>query len=194
MKLCFASNNANKLSEIRPLLEPDFSIVSLDEIGCTDELEETQTTIEGNSRQKAAYIFSHFNIPCFADDTGLEVEALANAPGVYSARYAGEQRNSNDNISLLLKKLEGVKNRRARFRTVITLMGHKGTFVFEGIVQGTITDRKRGSQGFGYDPVFLPDGYDKTFAEMNITEKNRFSHRANAIQKLIAHLKNVREV
>lgn len=190
MNLCFASNNSHKLSEIRPLLEPDFSVLSLADIGCFEELPETQNTIEGNSRQKAEYVFNRYNIPCFADDTGLEVEVLGNAPGVYSARYAGEHKNSDDNVDLLLKNLKDKTNRKARFRTVITLAGLEGMHFFEGIVEGTIIHSRKGTDGFGYDPVFMPEGFNKTFAEMTIEEKNVISHRARATQKLIAFLKN----
>lgn len=190
MDLCFASNNNHKLSEIRPLLEPDFAVLSLAQIGCHEELPETQATIEGNSRQKAEYVFDRYHVPCFADDTGLEVEALGNAPGVYSARYAGEHKNSDDNINLLLKNLEGKPNRKARFRTVITLAGLGGLHFFEGVVEGTIITSRKGTDGFGYDPIFQPEGFTRTFAEMSIAEKNEMSHRARATQKLIAFLKN----
>ncbi|MBT1698988.1 non-canonical purine NTP diphosphatase [Fulvivirgaceae bacterium PWU4] len=190
MDLCFASNNNHKLSEIRPLLEPDFAVLSLAQIGCHEELPETQATIEGNSQQKAEYVFDRYHVPCFADDTGLEVEALGNAPGVYSARYAGEHKNSDDNINLLLKNLEGKPNRKARFRTVITLAGLGGLHFFEGVVEGTIITTRKGTDGFGYDPIFQPEGFTRTFAEMSIAEKNEMSHRARATQKLIAFLKN----
>ncbi len=171
------------------MIEPDFRILSLKEIGCDEELPETQTTLEGNSLQKAAYIFGRFHLPCFADDTGLEVEALNGAPGVYSARYAGEQKNSDDNIALLLKNLSGKKNRKARFRTVITLIGLNGVKNFEGVVNGAILDHRRGHGGFGYDPVFLPDGFLKTMAEMTLGEKNLISHRGQAVKKLVDYLK-----
>lgn len=192
LELCFASNNTHKLAEIRLLLEPDFRILSLDEIGCTEDLAETQNTLEGNSWQKAQYVFDKYKTPCFADDTGLEVEALNQAPGVYSARYAGEQKNSNDNIDLLLKNLKDVKNRKARFRSVITLVGIGDTRVFEGVVNGIILNEKKGSDGFGYDPLFQPLEYNKTFAEMNMAEKNLISHRARAVEQLIAFLKKYR--
>ncbi len=185
-----ATNNQHKLSEIRPLIEPDFRILSLDEIGCFIDLPETQNTLEGNSLQKASYVFDHFHLPCFADDTGLEVEALDGAPGVYSARYAGEQKNSDDNMALLLKNLSGQKNRKARFRTVITLIGLDGIQNFEGIINGSILEVRRGTAGFGYDPVFLPDGSSKTMAEMPLREKNLISHRGQAIRKLIDYLKS----
>lgn len=169
----------------------DFEIISLDELGCSDELEETQPTLEGNSLQKASFIFDHYKIPCFADDTGLEVEALQGAPGVYSARYAGEQKKSEDNINLLLKNLHGVTNRTAQFRTVITVMGLGETKTFEGIIKGVITETKKGTDGFGYDPIFQPEGYSKTFAEMTMVEKNKVSHRALAVEKLVAFLKDI---
>jgi len=188
MKLCFATNNSHKLEEVRHVIK-DFQIVSLEEIKCFEELPETRDTLEGNSLQKAEFVFNKYKFPCFADDTGLEVEALNNAPGVYSARYAGPQRNSDDNIDLLLKILHGKENRLARFRTVISLVGFEPTpLLFEGIIDGSITLDKRGSSGFGYDPVFLPDGYAKTFAEMTLAEKNNLSHRAQAVKKLEAYL------
>jgi XTP/dITP diphosphohydrolase len=189
IQIVAATNNQHKISEIRPLIEPDFRILSLDDIGCTEELPETKDTLEGNSLQKAAYVHSRFHLPCFADDTGLEVEALNGAPGVYSARYAGEQKNSEDNIALLLKNLSGNVNRKARFRTVITLIGLDGTHTFEGIVNGVILDTKRGAAGFGYDPVFQPGGYTKSMAEMTLEEKNRISHRGIAVRSLIAYLR-----
>jgi XTP/dITP diphosphohydrolase len=189
-KICFATNNKHKLEEVKHIVA-DFEIISLDELGCFDELEETQPTLEGNSLQKASFIFDHYKIPCFADDTGLEVEALQGAPGVYSARYAGEQKKSNDNIDLLLKNLHGQANRRAQFRTVITVMGLGETKTFQGVIKGIITETKKGTDGFGYDPVFQPEGYTKTFAEMTMTEKNKVSHRALAVEKLVAFLKDI---
>ena len=189
-----ATNNQHKISEIRPLVEPDFRILSLGEIGCFDELPETQTTLEGNSLQKASYVYDHFHLPCFADDTGLEVDALNGAPGVFSARYAGEPKNSEDNIALLLKNLSGIHNRQARFRTVITLIGFDGMIkTFEGSVHGVILEQGRGSMGFGYDPVFLPDGFTKTMAEMTREEKNLISHRGRATRALVAWLKSLQQ-
>lgn len=185
-----ATNNQHKISEIRPLIEPDFRVLSLDEIGCREELPETANTLEGNSLQKAAFVYQHFHLPCFADDTGLEVDALNGAPGVYSARYAGDHKDSNDNIALLLKNLDGNPNRRARFRTVITLIGLDGIKRFEGVVNGVILEGKRGSAGFGYDPVFQPDGYTKTMAEMTLAEKNLISHRGLAVKQLVEYLRN----
>lgn len=188
--LVAATNNQHKISEIRPLIGPDFRILSLDDIGCRDELPETQNTLEGNSLQKAAFVYDRFHVPCFADDTGLEVEALNGAPGVFSARYAGEQKNSDDNIRLLLRTLAPHLNRKARFRTVITLVGLENEpLVFEGVVHGTILHEKRGTAGFGYDPVFQPDGFSITMAEMSLEEKNRISHRALAVKKLVAYLR-----
>ncbi|HTJ49524.1 MAG TPA: non-canonical purine NTP diphosphatase [Cyclobacteriaceae bacterium] len=189
-KICFATNNKHKLEEVKHILT-DFEIISLDELGCFDELEETQPTLEGNSLQKASFIFDHYKIPCFADDTGLEVETLQGAPGVYSARYAGEQKKSEDNINLLLKNLQGQVNRKAQFRTVITVMGLGETKTFEGVIKGIITETKKGTDGFGYDPIFQPEGYTKTFAEMTMAEKNKVSHRALAVEKLVAFLKDI---
>ena len=191
-QLVAATNNQHKLSEIRPLIEPDFRILSLADIGCYDELPETTNTLEGNSFQKAAYVFERYHLPCIADDTGLEVEALGGAPGVHSARYAGDHRNSDDNIDLLLKNLKGKQNRRARFRTIITLVTGPETHLFEGIVSGEILETRRGVGGFGYDPVFRPDGFDKAMAEMSMDEKNHISHRGRAIRKLVNHLKAIR--
>lgn len=186
---CFATNNENKIEEIRAQLGSFFLLKKLDEVGCLEELPETQDTIEGNSIQKATYVFDHYKVPCFADDTGLEVESLGGEPGVYSARYAGEQKNSEDNIRLLLTRLAGSPNRKARFRTVITLAEADGISTFEGIVNGTILEEKHGTLGFGYDPVFQPDGYKKTFAEMSLEEKSKISHRSIAMNKLIQFLK-----
>jgi XTP/dITP diphosphohydrolase len=188
--LCFATNNQHKIQEVRAHLGSDFQLVGLAEIGCNDELPEEQPTLEGNSFQKAEYVYKNFGVSCFADDTGLEVEALQGAPGVISARYAGEQRNAEDNMQLLLKNLSGSKNRRARFRTVITLITPAFTKQFEGIVTGQIINEHKGSGGFGYDPIFLPDGYNKTLAEMSMEEKNAISHRARAVNKLVEFLRS----
>lgn len=170
------------------MLGSPFLLKGLADIGCLEELPETHTTLEGNSLQKARYVFDLYKIPCFADDTGLEVGALKGEPGVHSARYAGEHRNPEDNIDLLLQKLHNTENRKARFRTVITLMEFSGVHTFEGIVEGEILLMRRGDQGFGYDPVFRPYGYDKTFAEMSLEEKNRISHRGEAVRKLVEYL------
>lgn len=192
MTLCFATNNTHKIKEIQALLGNSHQLLSLRDIGCTEELAEDQETLEGNSLQKAEYVFQHYKVACFADDTGLEVEALKGAPGVYSARYAGDQRQPADNMQLLLKNLQGEKNLKARFRTVITLITTKGTRQFEGILNGTITFEQRGTQGFGYDPVFVPEGYEQTLAELSLDEKNKISHRARAVQKLVLFLKAAR--
>lgn len=188
-RLTFATNNRHKIDEIHALLGNEFHLLSLSEIGCNEELAEDRDTLEGNSDQKARYVFDHYKESCFADDTGLEVEALGGAPGVYSARYAGGQRNSDDNIDLLLKNMAAVQNRKAQFRTVITLIDEQGTHQFEGVVTGQILTERRGSGGFGYDSVFLPDGFSKSLAEMTMEEKNQISHRARATQKLVAFLK-----
>jgi XTP/dITP diphosphohydrolase len=189
-RFCVATNNHHKLEEIQDIIGLDADLVSLADIGCFDELPETQSTLEGNSLQKAEHVFQNYNVPCFADDTGLEVEALNGEPGVYSARYAGDHKDSNDNIDLLLKRLDNISNRKARFRTVITLVGfHEQPVTFEGIVEGTIINERRGTSGFGYDPVFIPEGYTKTFAEMTLQEKSTLSHRAIAIRKLETFLK-----
>lgn len=189
MHICFASNNKNKHYEIQALIGTTISIQTLEEIGCSEELQETQNTLEGNALQKAEYVFKKFNIACFADDTGLEVEALHGKPGVYSARYAGSQRSSEDNMSFLLDNLADSLNRKAQFRTVITYIDHQGTYSFEGIISGTITETPKGSKGFGYDPIFIPEGSNKSFGEMDLQEKNQFSHRAKATAQLVEFLK-----
>lgn len=189
-ELCFATNNKHKIAEVSQMLEGKYKLLSLEEIGCHVELPEEQDTLEGNSRQKAEYVWHNFNISCFADDTGLEVEALDDAPGVYSARYAGPQRSDSDNIQLLLRSLENKQNRKARFRTCITLILNGQEHQFEGIVEGSIAKQWQGNKGFGYDPVFVPDGYNHTFAEMSPEEKNAISHRGRAIQKLVDFLNN----
>ncbi|MCS6796463.1 MAG: non-canonical purine NTP diphosphatase [Raineya sp.] len=188
MKICFATNNQHKIAEVQAILGKTFELVSLAEIGCWEELPETGTTLEANSAQKAEYVWKNYQIPCFADDSGLEVEALNQAPGVYSARYAGVPKNDEKNIALLLQNLQNVENRKAQFRTCITLVTAKGKWQFEGIVKGEILHEKRGSQGFGYDSVFLPEGYLQTFAEMSMQEKNAISHRAIAVKKLVDFL------
>ena len=166
MRLCFASNNKHKLEEIKNVVGRKIEILSLADIKCNEELPETRNTLEGNSLQKAEYVLQHYNTPCFADDTGLEVEALHGAPGVYSARYAGNHRSNDDNIALLLQNLKNDTNRKAQFRTVITLIGVEAQPVFfEGIIRGEIIAEKRGSSGFGYDPVFIPEGHSRTFAK-----------------------------
>jgi XTP/dITP diphosphohydrolase len=188
--LCFATNNLNKIAEISQILGDQFKIQSLNDIGCTLELPENQDTLEGNSLEKARYVFDNYRTSCFADDTGLEVEALDGDPGVLSARYAGLQKDSNDNIDLLLKSLLNEKNRDARFRTIITLITPEGVNQFEGKIEGQILTSRRGDQGFGYDPIFQPTGYSKSFAELSMKEKNKISHRALAFGKLVNYLKS----
>ena len=184
MKIIFATNNAHKLSEVQAVLGPDFELVTPRSVGITEEIPEQQDTIAGNASQKARYVHDRTGCDCFADDTGLEVEALGGAPGVHSARYATDGHDFAANNRLLLKNLEGAENRRARFRTVISLLQGGEEHLFEGIVEGRIIDREAGHEGFGYDPLFVPDGYTKTFAEMTTEEKNAVSHRARAVRKL----------
>lgn len=191
MKLVFATNNKHKLDEVRKIVADKFEIVSLAEIGCHDDIPETAETLEGNALQKANYIKDKFGFDCFADDTGLEVEALNNAPGVYSARYAGEAHNSEANMQKLLFELQGIANRKARFRTVIALVIGNETHTFEGIVNGHIIEEKKGNNGFGYDPVFVPEGYTETFAELGDTIKNQISHRAEAVRQLNTYLSSI---
>ena len=189
-KLVFATNNAHKLEEISAILGDKVEILSLKDIHCQVDIPETADTLEGNSLLKAQYIREHYGMDCFADDTGLEVEALNGAPGVYSARYAGgEGHNSEANMKRLLKELEEKKNRKARFRTVIALILNGEVHQFEGTVEGHILREKRGSSGFGYDPVFVPEGYTESFAELGEEIKNQISHRARAVQKLAEFLK-----
>jgi XTP/dITP diphosphohydrolase len=190
MDICFATNNLHKIEEVSRLVGNNIHLLSLKDIGCETELPENQATLEGNSLEKAEYVYQHYKIPCFADDTGLEVNALNGAPGVYSARFAGPQKNSQDNIKLLLEKLEGNTDRSARFRTVITLIIGREVNRFEGIVRGKIAEKLSGNSGFGYDPVFIPAGYDISFAEMNTAQKNQISHRGIAIRKLTDFLRN----
>jgi XTP/dITP diphosphohydrolase len=184
MELVFASGNEHKVYEVAKKLGGSIPLKGLHDIGCTTDLPETSDTLEGNARQKARYVWEHFGVNCFADDTGLEVFALDMAPGVYSARYAGEQRSSTDNMRLLLENLKNQSDRSARFRTVICLILEGEEYLFEGTVQGTIRHEPNGTEGFGYDPVFEPSGYAITFAEMSIEEKNTISHRGKAIAAL----------
>jgi len=188
MKLCFATNNNNKIKEVAQLLGSEFQLLGLKDIGCNEELREDQSTIEGNAQQKAAYVHEHYEINCFADDTGLEVEALNSEPGVFSARYAGPQRSDEDNMKLLLERLSSSPNRDARFRTVICAFINDQKYFFEGIVEGEIAENHNGDQGFGYDPVFIPKGYSRTFAQMSLEEKNKISHRSIAVKKLVEFL------
>lgn len=194
-RIVFATNNQHKLQEIREILSPEFEIVSLKEIGCHEDIPETGNTLEENALQKARYVSERYHISCFADDTGLEVEALGGAPGVHSARYAeGTDHDSEANMTKLLRELEGKENRQARFRTVIALieLGEDETenvHLFEGIVEGHISTERQGTEGFGYDPIFVPEGYEKSFAALGETIKNHISHRARAVKKLADHLK-----
>ena len=203
MKIVFATNNQHKLDEIRGILGDGFEIVSLNDIGCHENIPETGKTLEENALQKAQYVYEHYHVNCFADDTGLEVDALNGAPGVYSARYAGgEGHDSEANMTKLLHELGNNNNRKARFRTVIALIEKKDVcpcgctsvkkvHQFEGIVNGEIIRERRGGEGFGYDPIFQPEGYDKTFAELGMDIKNTISHRARATQKLAEYLKTL---
>lgn len=188
-KLVFATNNRHKLEEVGDVLKGHLEILSLKEIDCFDDIPETADTLEGNALIKARHVFDNFGYDCFADDTGLEVEALGGRPGVYSARYAGEDQNAARNMEKLLRELEGSSNRRARFRTVVALIEGGKVSYFEGKIEGTIIEQQRGSAGFGYDPVFVPDGYSQTFAELGSDIKNKISHRALAIHELIQYLK-----
>jgi XTP/dITP diphosphohydrolase len=185
--IVFATQNPNKVREIQEMLPAHFKIKSLAEIGCTEDIPETQATIEGNAIQKARYVYEKYEVDCFAEDTGLEVAALDGAPGVHTARYAGPQRDTNDNMDLLLKNLEDKPDRSARFKTVIALIQDGATYTFEGIVEGQIAMARRGSGGFGYDPVFLPKGHSISFAEMDKAAKNAISHRGRAMAKLLDH-------
>ena len=190
MKIVFATNNKHKLSEIRDILGNEIEVLSLDEINCHADIPETSDTLEGNALQKAHYVYDNYHISCFADDTGLEVDALGGEPGIYSARYAGgEGHDSEANMKLLLHKLDGKENRKAHFSTFITYIEKKDAYTtymkyFEGRIDGTILKEKHGTEGFGYDPIFQPDGYDKSFAELGLEIKNNISHRARAIQQL----------
>ncbi len=189
MKLVFATNNQHKLKEIQHILGDRIELLGLKDIGCDEDIPETCPTLEGNASQKAFYIFNKYGNNCFADDTGLEIEALNGEPGVYSARYAGEEKSAEANMEKVLLGMREIKNRKARFRTVISLVIDGEEILFEGIVNGKIRTDKRGDEGFGYDPIFQPDGYLETFAEMNLNEKNKISHRARAVQKLVTFLK-----
>jgi XTP/dITP diphosphohydrolase len=187
-KLVFATNNKHKLDEVRAILEPEFSIVSLAELNCTEDIPETADTLDGNALIKAQYIHDKFGLDCFADDTGLEVDALNGEPGVYSARYAGEDHNAQNNMCKVLAMLGENKNRSARFRTVIALIQEDQTTYFEGRINGNITLQPRGASGFGYDPIFVPENYVSTFAQLSAEEKNQISHRALAVKKLVNYL------
>jgi XTP/dITP diphosphohydrolase len=192
MKLVFATQNENKAKEIQSLLPEYFKIITLKDIRCFDEIPETAETLEGNSLLKASFISETYNLNCFADDTGLEIEALDNLPGVYSARYAGPEKSAAANINKVLLELDGKTARNAQFRTIITLILNTSIFTFEGIVLGEIISEKRGENGFGYDPIFVPEGEVRTFAEMSLEEKNKHSHRARAFQKMIEFLNELK--
>jgi XTP/dITP diphosphohydrolase len=188
MKLVFATSNQNKANEIQQLVPDFFQILTLNDINQIEEIPETSDTIEGNAVQKMEYIVTNFGIDCFADDTGLEIESLNGEPGVYSARYAGEEKNAANNMDLVLRKMQGESNRKARFKTVISLSLNGENYLFEGIVNGEIRNEKVGASGFGYDPIFEPENAGKTFAEMNTVEKNQMSHRARAFKKMVDFL------
>ncbi|MCB9225108.1 MAG: non-canonical purine NTP diphosphatase [Crocinitomicaceae bacterium] len=192
MKLIFATHNAHKAKEIQKMLPESIQILTLEEIGCFDEIPETADTLEGNASLKSSFVKDHYGVNCFADDTGLEIEALNGEPGVLSARYAGETKDPQANMDLVLSRLEGNSNRKARFRTVISLWLNEEEYLFEGIVDGTIRTERSGAEGFGYDPIFQPDGYEITFAEMSMDEKNKISHRGRAVQKLVDFLSQLK--
>lgn len=187
-KLVFATNNAHKLAEVRAILSPEYTIISLADLDCNEDIPETATTLEGNSLLKAKYVYDKFGFDCFADDTGLEVDALNGEPGVYSARYAGEENNSHENMWKVLSLLGDNKNRAACFRTVISLIQGGNTTLFEGKIEGVIISKPLGKSGFGYDPIFVPNNYVLSFAQLSAEEKNRISHRAIAVQKLVDYL------
>lgn len=187
-QLVFATNNSHKLRELGEILKGEFKLLSLNDISCADDIPETGDTLEANASQKSFYIWERYHIDCFSDDSGLEVEALNGEPGVHSARYAGEGRNSDDNVSKLLSEMEDVMNRKACFRCLISLVINGREFLFEGRVDGKILTERKGTEGFGYDPVFCPDGYDQSFAEMEAELKNGMSHRGRAVEKLVRFL------
>ena len=188
MKIVFATNNPNKLNEIKALMPLGIDILSLKEIGCNEDIPETGITLEANAFQKAYYIKEHYGYDCFADDTGLEIEALSGAPGVYSARYAGPERNAESNMEKILNKLKGNVNRKAQFRTAIALILNGEEQLFEGIVEGHISEARQGKKGFGYDPIFFPENEQRSFAQMSMSEKGAISHRGRAVRKLVDFL------
>lgn len=189
--LVFATNNRHKLEEVAPLLGNTYTLLSLSDIGCTKDIPETADTLQGNALLKAEYVYTNYGRNCFSDDTGLEIEALDNAPGVHSARYAGEQKSAADNVAKVLREMQGKTNRNARFRTVIAFILDGKQYFFEGEVKGSIIDHPIGVKGFGYDPIFVPEGYNKTFAELDLDVKNTISHRARAVQELVTFLSNI---
>ena len=188
MRLIFATQNQNKVKELQQLMPGTIELLSLKDINCDDDIPETAPDLQGNASQKSAYVVGKFKVDCFADDTGLEIEALNNEPGVLSARYAGEQKDSNDNMDLVLHNLKNKSNRNARFRTVISLVINGEEYLFEGEAKGEIIEQKCGVDGFGYDPIFKPKGFNVTFAEMSLEEKNKISHRGKAVRKLVEFL------
>ena len=191
-KLVFATNNDHKLRELRQILPSEFELLSLNDIGCFEEIPETGPTLEVNANQKSFYIWNKYGINCFADDTGLEIEALFNEPGVFSARYAGEDKSADANMTKVLEKLGNQTNRKARFRCVISLVIEGVENQFEGIVDGKILSEKQGKDGFGYDPIFMPDGFAHSFAQMSSNEKNQISHRGRAVELLVDYLRNLK--
>ena len=188
MELVFATNNKHKLEELQAILGNEFTLLSLKDIACNEEIPEEQPTLEGNAKQKSFFVYDKYGYNCFADDTGLEIEALNGEPGVYSARYAGEEKSAESNMEKVLVKLDKINNRSARFRTVISLIINGKEIQFEGIVDGEILKEKRGDSGFGYDPIFQPTGFATSFAEMDLDAKNKISHRGRAVQKLVNYL------
>ena len=191
-KLVFATNNNHKLKELMQILPSEFELLSLNDIGCTDEIPETGPTLEVNAAQKSFYIWDKYGINCFADDTGLEIEALGNEPGVFSARYAGEEKSNTANKQKVLENMKSESNRKARFRCVISLIIDGKEKQFEGIVDGQILTENHGEAGFGYDPIFMPDGFSLSFAEMSADDKNKISHRGRAVMKLVEYLKDIK--
>jgi XTP/dITP diphosphohydrolase len=191
MQLLFATHNKNKVFEVNNLLHKSYEVLNLSDIGCEQDIPETGLTLEENALIKARFVQTHYHLDCFADDSGLEIAALNNAPGVFSARYAGEAKNDEANMQKVLAAMKDVTDREAQFRTVIALLLREKEYLFEGIIKGHISTEKRGNKGFGYDPIFIPEGFDRTFAEIEIEEKNKISHRAIAVKKLVDFLKNV---
>ncbi len=191
MELVFATNNKHKLEELQAILGDKIKLLSLTDIGCTEDIPEEQPTLEGNANQKSTYVFERYGYSCFADDTGLEIDALNGEPGVYSARYAGEEKSAEANMNKVLKKLAKINDRKARFRTVISLIINGKENQFEGIIEGEILTEKKGGSGFGYDPIFRPNGFQTTFAQMNLADKNKISHRGRAVEKLVNYLQSL---
>lgn len=191
LQLVFATNNRHKLEEVSAKINGEIQLLTLEDIGCNEDIEETGLTFEENASIKSRYVYDNYQLNCFGDDSGLIIDALNGEPGIYSARYAGEHGNHAANIKKVLKNLEGIENRKARFKSVISLIWNEDEHFFEGIVEGTISKQPTGTEGFGYDPIFRPEGYDITFGEMSLEKKNQFSHRALAVEKLIKFLNNL---